>query len=267
MARTTLSQNFNISSLILIIVRVLIVHAVSNFKIFRSTAMRDRKLNSEVNVIMKLNLFTEPSPSWGTGNCAAPQELPSIIWNPNVQYRVYKSHPLIPILSHINPVHTILSYLSKIRFNIVHPPTSWSSQRSLSFWLFHRCPICIPLLQNSCYMPRPSHPSRLDHSKYTWRRVQVTKLLIMQFSPVSYHFIPLLSKYTQHPVLKHPQSMFVPLCRRRSFTPIQNHSQNYSFVYSNFYLTRQQTKRQKVLDWVIASITQIQSPPSIFSWI
>jgi hypothetical protein len=29
-------------------------------------------------------------------------------------------------------------------------------------------------------MPCPSHPSWLDHSKYTWRRVQVTKLLITQ---------------------------------------------------------------------------------------
>jgi hypothetical protein len=26
----------------------------------------------------------------------------------------------------------------------------------------------------------------------------------------------------QHPVLKHPQSMFLPQCQRPSFTPIQN---------------------------------------------
>jgi hypothetical protein len=30
-------------------------------------------------------------------------------------------------------------------------------------------------------MPRPSHPPRLDHSNYTWRRVQITKLLVMRF--------------------------------------------------------------------------------------
>jgi hypothetical protein len=72
-------------------------------------------------------LHTELSPSWGAVNCAAPQEPPSILWNPKVQYRVHKSPPLVPILSHINSIHSIASYLSKIHFNIVHPPTSWSS--------------------------------------------------------------------------------------------------------------------------------------------
>jgi hypothetical protein len=31
----------------------------------------------------------------------------------------------------------------------------------------------------SCYMARPSHPPRLDYSNYTWRRIKITKLLIM----------------------------------------------------------------------------------------
>jgi hypothetical protein len=29
-------------------------------------------------------------------------------------------------------------------------------------------------------MPRPSHPSLLDDFNYTWRRVRVVKVLIMQ---------------------------------------------------------------------------------------
>jgi hypothetical protein len=36
------------------------------------------------------------------------------------------------------------------------------------------------------------------------------KLLIMKFSPTSCHFISLRSKYPQHHVLKHPQSLFLP---------------------------------------------------------
>jgi len=44
----------------------------------------------------------------------------------------------------------------------------------------------------------------------------------MQSSPASRHFLPLRSKYSsQHPVLKRPQSMFLPQCERSSFTPIQ----------------------------------------------
>jgi hypothetical protein len=70
-------------------------------------------------------LLTELSPSLGAVNCAAPQEPPSILWNPKVQYRVHKSPPLVPILSHIISIHSIPSYLCKIHFNIVHPSTSW----------------------------------------------------------------------------------------------------------------------------------------------
>jgi hypothetical protein len=34
---------------------------------------------------------------------------------------------------------------------------------------------------HSFYMTCPSHPSWLDHSKYTWQRVQVIMLLLCSF--------------------------------------------------------------------------------------
>jgi hypothetical protein len=87
--------------------------------------------------LTKLNPFREAA------NCAASKELPSILRNPKVHYRVHKSPLLVPVLSHINQIHTIPSYFSKIHPNNVHPPTSRSSQWSLSFWRSHQYPIYI----------------------------------------------------------------------------------------------------------------------------
>jgi hypothetical protein len=66
----------------------------------------------------------ELSPSREVASCAATQELPSILWNPNVHYDIHNSTPLFHILTQTNAVDATLFYLSKIHFNITHPPTS-----------------------------------------------------------------------------------------------------------------------------------------------
>jgi hypothetical protein len=116
-------------------------------------------------------------PSWKAASCAATQELPYTLWNPKVHYHVHMS----PILSQNNPVQPhhpislrsilILSAhlhlgLLVISFFLVFPPISYMHS----------------LIPHLCYMPWPFHAPWLDHSNYNLRRVQVMKLLIMQFS-------------------------------------------------------------------------------------
>jgi hypothetical protein len=84
----------------------------------------------------------ELRPSLEAASCTATQELSSILGNPKVHYCVHNSPPLDPLLSHINPVHTTPSYLSKIHFNIIHdsPPTSAEVKK---MWIYTSTPLYV----------------------------------------------------------------------------------------------------------------------------
>jgi hypothetical protein len=123
---------------------------------------------------MELRATREPT------SCAATRQFPSILWNPKLHYRSHKSSPLVPVLSQTTPVHTTPFYLSKFILIL-------SSHLHLGL-LSGSFPLVLPPITylrfsspHSCYMHCQSHPPCIDYSDYTWRRVQITTLLIMQF--------------------------------------------------------------------------------------
>jgi hypothetical protein len=86
---------------------------------------------------------------------------------------------------------------------------------------------------------RATCPAHLILFGFIILRVHVMNIVIMQFSPASYYFIPLRPNYCpQYPVLKYLQPMFLSQYKRPSFTLIQNYRQNYSDVYFYVYVFR-----------------------------
>ena len=63
--------------------------------------------------------FMEQSPSWEGNSFSASQEIPRILWSWKVRYTIHKRPPPAPTLSQISSVHTSLSHVLKIHFNII----------------------------------------------------------------------------------------------------------------------------------------------------
>jgi len=82
----------------------------------------------------------EQSRSWEVNSSSASQEIPHIIWNAKVHSRVHQSLQLLPILGHINPLHTLQTDFFKIHRNIFLPSASGISKLLLYFSCIHQEP-------------------------------------------------------------------------------------------------------------------------------
>jgi hypothetical protein len=98
----------------------------------------------------------------------------------------------------MNPVRNIPFYFSKIHSNT----TSHIRLSIPSVVFLQEFPEHIPLLSHLCYIPCPCH------SNYNWRKAQIMRNLIMQFSPTPSYPIPFGFKYSPHTLLSHTRSPY-----------------------------------------------------------
>ena len=114
----------------------------------------------------------EHSPSFEANRFSASQEIPRILWNPKVHYRIHKCRPPLPVLSPLDPVHNQTYHFLKIHLSLDLPSGLFPSG-FLTKTLY--APLLFPI-RATC----PAHLILLDFiTPVIWWAVEIIKLLII----------------------------------------------------------------------------------------
>jgi len=134
----------------------------------RETRVKKYKIFSFTCVCVSLRIkhflsySMQQSLSWEANLFSASHEIPRILWNPKVHYRIHKCLPPAPNPSQLDPVHT--PHFTSWRFFYYCPPIYASVSPVGSFPQFNSPNPCTCLSPpHTRYMPRPSHSSRFYH--------------------------------------------------------------------------------------------------------
>jgi hypothetical protein len=72
-------------------------------------------------------------PFWESNSCLSSREISFILYNTVIQYHFHKSLALVPVMSQINPVHTVTFYFKFILILFFHPRLAFKVTLPLHF--------------------------------------------------------------------------------------------------------------------------------------
>jgi len=98
-----------------------------NFLHFHKTLKKYTCLHTYIHTYL-LTHSMQQSTSREANGFSSSQEIPCILRNPKIHFRIYNRPPTVPILSQNDPVHALTSHSPKIYLNIILPPTPDSKQ-------------------------------------------------------------------------------------------------------------------------------------------
>jgi len=176
-------------------------------------------------------LTMQQSPSWEDNRFSDNQQIPRILENPVVHYRIHNCPSPVPILSQLDSVHVPTSHFLKIHLNIILPSLSRPCKWSVSFRFPHQKYRYASPLPHTRYMPAHLIFLVLINRKRFDEEYKSSSSSLCSFL----HYSVTSSLLAPNILLNTLFSHTLPQFQRPSFTPIQNR-QNCSSLHLNLHV-------------------------------